>query len=70
MSELTVNQKINESEEWQPHRPERPLKSEGGKKFRLVSDFEPAGDQPAAIEDLCQGLDQLSRDQVLLGVTG
>lgn len=70
MSELTVNQKINELEEWQPHRPERPLKSEGGKKFRLVSDFEPAGDQPAAIEDLCQGLDQLSRDQVLLGVTG
>jgi excinuclease ABC subunit B len=46
------------------------LKSEGGKKFRLVSDFEPAGDQPAAIEELSQGLDQLSRDQVLLGVTG
>ena len=46
------------------------MKSEGGKKFRLVSDFEPAGDQPAAIEELSQGLDQLSRDQVLLGVTG
>ena len=70
MSELIANKKINGSIEWQPHRPERPLKSEGGKKFRLVSDFEPAGDQPAAIEELSQGLDQLSRDQVLLGVTG
>ncbi|HHN74400.1 MAG TPA: excinuclease ABC subunit UvrB [Acidobacteria bacterium] len=38
--------------------------------FRIVSDFEPAGDQPAAIEQLCRGLDQGLRDQVLLGVTG
>ncbi len=27
-----------------PHRPARPEKSEGGKKFKLVSDYEPAGD--------------------------
>jgi len=70
MSESLLSQKINGSNEWQPHRPERPVKSEGGKKFRLVSDFKPAGDQPAAIEELCQGLNQLNRDQVLLGVTG
>ena len=27
-----------------PHRPARPDKSEGGRKFKLVSDYEPAGD--------------------------
>ncbi|MBU6472132.1 MAG: hypothetical protein KGQ94_05690, partial [Alphaproteobacteria bacterium] len=32
-----------------PHRPERPEKSEGGKRFKLVSEYEPAGDQPTAI---------------------
>ena len=55
---------------WQPHRPERPEKSEGGKRFRLVSEFEPKGDQPKAIEELCSGLNSIERDQVLLGVTG
>ena len=38
--------------------------------FRLVSDFQPAGDQPQAIEELTEGLRQGERDQVLLGVTG
>ena len=55
---------------WQPHRPARPEKSEGGKKFRLVSEFEPKGDQPKAIEELVAGLKSIERDQVLLGVTG
>jgi len=55
---------------WQPHRPDRPEKSEGGKRFRLVSEFEPKGDQPAAIKELCEGLKDSERDQVLLGVTG
>ena len=55
---------------WQPHRPDRPEKSEGGKRFRLVSEFEPKGDQPAAIKELCEGLNSIDRDQVLLGVTG
>lgn len=39
-------------------------------EFRLVSAFEPAGDQPAAIADLEKGLNAAERDQVLLGVTG
>jgi len=39
-------------------------------KFKLVSDYQPAGDQPAAIEALCAGVEQNVRDQVLLGVTG
>jgi len=38
--------------------------------FRLVSDFQPAGDQPAAIDELVTGLRSGARDQVLLGVTG
>src|SRR5579884_2242300 len=38
--------------------------------FRLASDFQPAGDQPAAIAALTQGLGAQERDQVLLGVTG
>jgi excinuclease ABC subunit B len=41
---------------WQPHRPARPDKSEGGKRFKLVSDYEPAGDQPTAIAELVAGL--------------
>ncbi|MBN9544363.1 MAG: excinuclease ABC subunit UvrB [Alphaproteobacteria bacterium] len=53
-----------------PHRPARPEKSEGGKKFKLVSEYKPAGDQPAAIEELVKGVNALDRDQVLLGVTG
>jgi excinuclease ABC subunit B len=39
-------------------------------KFKLVSDYSPTGDQPAAIEMLCQGLEKGLKDQVLLGVTG
>ncbi len=43
---------------------------EAGKKFVLKSDFQPAGDQPAAIRELVAGLQRGERDQVLLGVTG
>jgi excinuclease ABC subunit B len=53
-----------------PHRPARPEKSEGGKKFKLVSEYKPAGDQPTAIKELVAGVNALERDQVLLGVTG
>jgi len=53
-----------------PHRPPRPDKSEGGRRFHLVSEFEPAGDQPQAIAELVEGVNRNERDQVLLGVTG
>src|SRR5579863_6772607 len=53
-----------------PHRPARPQKDEGGKRFKLVSDYTPAGDQPEAIAELTQGVVSAERDQVLLGVTG
>ncbi|GGZ29108.1 excinuclease ABC subunit UvrB [Asticcacaulis endophyticus] len=55
---------------WVPHKPERPDKSEGGKRFRLNAPYEPAGDQPTAIADLLAGIEGHERDQVLLGVTG
>ncbi|MDH3897104.1 MAG: excinuclease ABC subunit UvrB, partial [Deltaproteobacteria bacterium] len=40
------------------------------KAFRLVTDLEPAGDQPAAIDILVDGLQRGLKHQVLLGVTG
>lgn len=61
---------IEPGKAWTPHRPERPEKSEGGLRFRMQSDFEPAGDQPTAIADLVDGISRQERDQVLLGVTG
>jgi excinuclease ABC subunit B len=53
-----------------PHKPARPEKAEGGKPFRIASDFEPSGDQPTAIRELTQGARDGERSQVLLGVTG
>ncbi|MCB1113976.1 MAG: DEAD/DEAH box helicase family protein, partial [Chlamydiia bacterium] len=38
--------------------------------FKLVSDYEPRGDQPKAIEQLTQGLKEGKNAQVLLGITG
>jgi excinuclease ABC subunit B len=50
-----------------PHRVDRQREA---RPFRLVSEFEPAGDQPEAIESLLRGLEHGLKDQVLLGVTG
>jgi excinuclease ABC subunit B len=55
---------------WVPHRPERPEKSEGGRRLVIKSDFDPKGDQPQAIADLVEGVRRHDRTQVLLGVTG
>src|SRR5262249_18036121 len=40
------------------------------KPFQISSELEPAGDQPQAIDELCEGLGRGEKDQVLLGVTG
>ncbi len=61
---------IEPGKAWVPHRPPRPDKSEGGIRFRMNSEYEPAGDQPAAIAELVEGISRQERDQVLLGVTG
>src|SRR5262249_38038456 len=55
---------------WAPHRPPRPDKTEGGVRFEIKSDFDPKGDQPAAIRELVEGVRRNDRMQVLLGVTG
>ena len=39
-------------------------------RLQVVSEYEPAGDQPTAIRDLVAGVNTGERDQVLLGVTG
>ncbi|MEC7863621.1 MAG: DEAD/DEAH box helicase family protein, partial [Bacteroidota bacterium] len=39
-------------------------------KFKLQSDFSPTGDQPSAIKQLIEGLNNGEESQTLLGVTG
>ncbi|MCE5240007.1 excinuclease ABC subunit UvrB [bacterium] len=39
-------------------------------QFQIISDYEPKGDQPAAIEGLTAGLQRGDKEQILLGVTG
>ncbi|HTU10841.1 MAG TPA: excinuclease ABC subunit UvrB [Allosphingosinicella sp.] len=70
---LIIRTSLEEPETGQtfvPHRPERPEKAEGGKAFRIVSDYAPAGDQPQAIEELVAQIREDEKTQVLLGVTG
>ena len=38
--------------------------------FQLVSSYQPTGDQPKAIDQLVQGIEQQKHMQVLLGATG
>ncbi|NQV07303.1 DEAD/DEAH box helicase family protein, partial [bacterium] len=39
-------------------------------EFKVVSDFDPAGDQPKAIELLAEGVERGDKFQTLLGITG
>jgi excinuclease ABC subunit B len=50
--------------------PEKRPAPPSGVPLRVVSPYEPNGDQPTAIRDLVAGLERGERDQVLLGVTG
>ena len=50
--------------------PERQPAKAKTRKFVVKSDYDPAGDQPTAISELVQGVEDGERDQVLLGVTG
>ena len=40
------------------------------KQFELISEYDPKGDQPKAIEQLIEGLENNKKHQVLLGATG
>jgi excinuclease ABC subunit B len=42
----------------------------GGQRFEVISEFEPAGDQPKAIAQLSSGIERGDRFQTLLGITG
>jgi excinuclease ABC subunit B len=73
MSELIIRRGLSEpvtDGTFVPHKPQRPEKVEGGKRFRIQSDYEPAGDQPTAIRELVGTALKGEKDQVLLGVTG
>ncbi|WP_343117316.1 excinuclease ABC subunit UvrB [Ostreiculturibacter nitratireducens] len=45
-------------------------KLEGGRRFVMQTEFQPAGDQPTAIAELTAGIEAEERSQVLLGATG
>jgi excinuclease ABC subunit B len=73
MPELVIRTSLAEpdtGEAFVPHKPARPEKAEGGKAFKLVAEYEPAGDQPTAIRELTEAALDGERSQVLLGVTG
>lgn len=86
LSKLIEGGDPNLVNEWVPHRPPRPVKTEGGIELKMTTEFEPSGDQPTAIADLVEGLGEQSdvaadatlteelvnqeQTQVLLGVTG
>ncbi|MBQ95375.1 MAG: excinuclease ABC subunit B [Actinobacteria bacterium] len=73
MSELVIRRGLEEPDttgEFVPHKPARPEKSMPGKKFKLVSDYTPSGDQPTAIAELTGSAKEGDQTQVLLGVTG
>jgi excinuclease ABC subunit B len=65
-----IRPEFNPLEGFVPFRPAKPPKSDGGRPFKIVSPFEPKGDQPTAIAELVNGINAQERDQVLLGVTG
>jgi excinuclease ABC subunit B len=70
---IQIRTNLNEPETGQsfvPHRPVRPDKVEGGKRFEIVSEYTPSGDQPTAIAELVASANAGEKDQVLLGVTG
>ena len=46
------------------------IEKDTSRKFELISKYEPSGDQPTAIEALCEGIENGEKAQSLLGATG
>ena len=44
--------------------------NEISKPFKIISDFNPSGDQPKAIDSIVKSINDGDQEQVLLGVTG
>src|SRR5690606_14228472 len=53
---LHGRKEVEGSAPWMPHRPERPAKRGASKPFRLDTTYVPAGDQPTAIAELVEGI--------------
>jgi excinuclease ABC subunit B len=66
---MAESQKVSGAARFRPD-PERLVPAPADARFELVSDFQPRGDQPAAIGELAEGLSRGDKHQVLLGVTG
>ncbi|HEY0191587.1 MAG TPA: DEAD/DEAH box helicase family protein [Kofleriaceae bacterium] len=50
--------------------PRKPSPGGGGAGFKLVTQYQPSGDQPGAISEMISGLRRGDEAQVLLGITG
>lgn len=46
------------------------IERQDGREFDLVSKYQPTGDQPTAIKQLTEGIEQGEKAQILLGATG
>src|SRR5574341_1555716 len=46
------------------------IEKDTSRKFELISKYSPSGDQPTAIEALCEGIENGEKAQILLGATG
>ncbi len=68
---LHGRKEVEGSSPWVPHKAQNQLEKRGpARPFRMVTDYQPAGDQPTAIAELVEGINNGESDQVLLGVTG
>jgi excinuclease ABC subunit B len=59
MAELIIRRGLDEpdtSGAFVPHKPARPEKAAEQRPFRIVSEYQPAGDQPTAIAELVEGI--------------
>ncbi|MBN8501298.1 MAG: DEAD/DEAH box helicase family protein, partial [Sphingomonadales bacterium] len=73
MAELIIRRGLDEpdtSGAFVPHKPARPEKLADQRRFKISSEYRPAGDQPTAIAELVEGVSNGETTQVLLGVTG
>ncbi|WP_442874194.1 excinuclease ABC subunit UvrB [Devosia sp. SL43] len=68
---LHGRKEVEGSSPWVPHKASNLLEKRGpARPFRMQTDYKPAGDQPTAIAELIEGINNGESDQVLLGVTG
>ncbi|KQX40002.1 excinuclease ABC subunit B [Devosia sp. Root436] len=68
---LHGRKEVEGSSPWVPHKAANLLEKRApSRPFRMQTDYKPSGDQPTAIAELVEGINNGETDQVLLGVTG